>query len=169
MRSILCLTALAIVVLTAAGPAQEAKKVTRAMYMVTGLHCPPCAPTVEESLKKVKGVKSVKVDYQSKNAAIEFEESAISAQEIALAMSATPHLMGKELHYGGALLLKASGLNDEAAGKKASAALSKIEGVARVEILPKQEAVAIHFTGKGTTTGTQLLNALESAGFKAAY
>src|SRR5260370_33985365 len=120
------------------------------------------------SLKKTMGVKSIKADFKSKSATIEFEENAISAQEVANAMFVTPHMMGKDMQYGGIFLLSVAGVNDEAGGKKATAALSKIEGVAKVTLYPRQQAGGIQFTGKRKATSKQLIEALAAAGLTGA-
>ena len=50
-------------------PAQaESPKATSATFMITGLHCPACVKTIEGSLGKVQGVRSIKVDWDAKNA-----------------------------------------------------------------------------------------------------
>ena len=41
---------------------------TKATFVISGLHCPPCTGTVQNSLARVKGVKSVAVDWNTKNA-----------------------------------------------------------------------------------------------------
>ena len=61
---------------------------TKATYSITGLHCPPCAATVEKSLRGVKGIRSAKVDWSTKTARVEFDEQAVSAQQIATAFTA---------------------------------------------------------------------------------
>jgi copper chaperone CopZ len=165
MKSLLCFAALGILALVANGQAPE-PKITRAMYMVTGLHCAPCVTTVEGSLKKIKGVKSIKGDFKNKSATIEFDESVISAQEVARAMSVTPHMMGKGMQYSGILLLSVPGTKDQTTGKKAEATLTKIAGVSRVTLYPQQQAVGIQFTNTGTVTTKQLIEALETAGLK---
>jgi copper chaperone CopZ len=113
-------------------------------------------------------MKSIKVNFKGKYAKAEFDESVISAQEVARAMAVTPHMMGKDMQYGGILLLSVAGVNDEATGKKVTTALSKVEGVAKVTLYSKQQAVGIQFTGKGKVTSKQLIEALEAAGLKGA-
>jgi copper chaperone CopZ len=108
------------------------------------------------------------VDFKGEYATIKFDENVISAQEAARAMSVTPHMMGRGMQYGGTLLLGVAGFKDEATGKKAKAALSKVEGVEKVKLYPQQEAVGIEFTGKGKATTKQLIEALEAAGLKGA-
>lgn len=106
------------------------------------------------------------MDFNGKYATTEFDESVISAQEVGRAMAVTPHMMGRNMRYGGMLLLSIAGFKDEATGKKATAALSKVEGVAKVKLYPQQEAAGIEFTGKGKVTSKQLIEALEAAGLK---
>lgn len=104
------------------------------------------------------------MDFPTKKANIKFDEKIVSAQEVARAMSYTPHMMGPNMQYGGMLVLSVEGLKNKANGKKASAALSKVKGVGKVIVDPRQEAVGIQFTGKGKVTSKQLLDALEKAG-----
>jgi hypothetical protein len=107
------------------------------------------------------------VNFQDKDATVAFNEKVISAQEVARAMSTTPHMMGRNMQYGGILLLSVRGVKDEATAKKAKAALSKVEGVNKVTLYPQQDAVGIEFTGKGKVTSKQLIEALDVAGLKA--
>jgi copper chaperone CopZ len=123
---------------------------------------------LEGSLARTKGVDSIKVEFKGKYATIEFQEGAISAQQIARAMSATPHMMGRDMQYGGLLVLSVAGVDDKATGMKATAALGKVEGVARVTLYPEQGAVGIEFSDRGKLTTRQLIEALEEAGLKGA-
>ena len=106
------------------------------------------------------------MDFKNKNASVEFDESVISAQEVARALSDTPHMMGANMHYGGSLLLKVAGVKDDDTAKKAKEALAKVEGVTKVTTQSQQEAVAVEFGGKGKVTTKQLTEALEKAGLK---
>src|SRR5262245_3500641 len=78
---------------------------TKATFLVTGLHCPPCTSTVQGSLSRVKGVQSVSVDWNTKNAKVVFDESVLPAQALAAAIEGTPHMMGGGMRYGGWLAL----------------------------------------------------------------
>lgn len=99
-------------------------------------------------------------------ATITFDENAISAQEVANAMSGTAHMMGKGMQYGGVLVLSVRGVGEGPTATKATQALNKVEGVAKVLLYPRQQAVGIQFTGKGKVTSKQLLDALAAAGLK---
>lgn len=106
------------------------------------------------------------MDFKTKSAAVEFDERVISAQELAGAAAVTPHMMGRDMQYGGILLLHVNGLKDEATGKKAMVALTKVAGVAKVTPYSKHQAVGVQFGGKGKVTTKQLIDALNAAGLK---
>lgn len=173
MRSLLCVvTTLGIAALVTNGYAQDsktqpAKGDTKAMFWVPNQHCPDCAVALEMSLKKVSGVKAATVNFPTKWATLEFDEGVISAQEISHAMFQAPHAMGKDMKYGGFLLLSLPDAKDKATQKKATSTLEKVEGVAKAVYYPQTKFVAIQFADKGKVTSTQLLKVLEDAGFKA--
>ena len=171
MKSLLGIATLGIMAFVANSYGQDSKKespkITTAMFWVPNQHCPDCASTLEGSLKKVSGIKAATVSFPTKWATIEFDESVISAQEISRAMFQAPHAMGKDMKYGGFLLLSLSDAKDTATIKKATSALEKVEGVAKAAYYSQTKFVAIQFADKGKVTSTQLLKALEDAGLKA--
>ena len=140
---------------------------TKATYLITGLHCPPCTRTVEAAVGGIKGVKSVKVDWRTKIAKVEFEEAIVPAQQLADLIAATPHMMGGEMVYDGWLALQVPDLKDEAATKTVLETLRKVAGVKQVAAYPAQKSVGIQFLRKGKATTKSLIDALEKAGFKA--
>ena len=142
-------------------------KPTKATYLVTGLHCPPCTKTVEGSLAKTKGVKSVSVDWRTKNAKIEFDESVLSAQVLAQKIAGTPHMMGRGMQYGGWLALKVPSVKDDASGKAVKDALAKTEGISQVAVYPAQHSVGIQFSAKGKMTSQEVIDLLAKAGIDA--
>jgi copper chaperone CopZ len=139
----------------------------RANFLITGLHCPPCTSTVEESLRKAKGVRSIKVNWKTKNAVVEFDESLIPAQKVAARIAATPHMMGGDMKYGGWLALKVDGVDKIETAAKAKKVLEGVKGVAKVAVYPKNESVGVAFGAEGSVTMHELLAALEAAGLKA--
>jgi len=136
-------------------------------FVLQGLHCPPCTKTVETALKRTKGVESVKVDWSSKNARISFDENVISAQQLAQTIAATPHMMGRGMHYQASLALKVPQLKDDAAAEKTKAALAEIPGVAAVYAYPQHQSMAVQFQATGKLTTADLIAALKKAGFEA--
>lgn len=148
---------------TVATPAPAVK----ATFLITGLHCPPCTSTVEKSLKSVKGVKSVKVEWATKNAKVEFDEQQIAAQQIAARIASTGHMMGGTMKYAGWLALKVPDVTADGNADKAKSALMKVKGVSAVSVYPQQKSVGVEFTAKGEATSVQLIEALKEAGLEA--
>lgn len=154
---------------TAADPpsSQNAEQPTKATYLITGLHCPPCTKTVESSLKRVRGIKSVKVDWKTKNAQVEFDESAVPAQTLAHLIAETPHMMGGDMEYAGWLALKTPEVKDAKLAEQAKSTLSQIRGVKKVAVYPKQGSIGVQFGGQGKVTTQELIDALQDAGLEA--
>jgi copper chaperone CopZ len=144
--------------------AAEPPSATKATYSITGLHCPPCTRTVESSLKRVKGVKTAKVDWNTKTAKVEFDESVLPAAQVAQWIATTPHMMGGNMHYTGWLSMKVPELKDEASAAKVKSALESQKGVKRVVVYPVQHAVNIEFAADGKVTTQQLIDAVKEAG-----
>lgn len=149
------------------GRAAIASEPTTATYLVTGLHCTACTKTVETSLRNVKGIRSVKVDWKSKKVRLKFDEAVVPAQKVAQLIANTPHMMGGDMEYGGSLALKVPDLKDGASGKQVEGVLGKLSGVSGVVAYPKQHSVRIEFGAKGDLTSHQLIDALGNAGIKA--
>lgn len=138
---------------------------TEATFLITGLHCPPCTTTIERSLSKEKGLQSISVDWKTKKARAAFDESKLSAQEVANLIAKTPHMMGKKLHYAGSLALKVEELHDKASGDKVTELLTTLQGVKRVVPYPKERVVSVEFSNKGRVTDRELIETLSRAGF----
>lgn len=139
----------------------------KATFLITGLHCPPCTTTVEQSLKSIKGVKSAKVDWTTKNAKVEFDEQQIDAQQLAGRISSTAHMMGGNMRYGGWLAVKVPDIGGEGNADKAKAALSNVKGVSTVAVYLPQKSVGVAFAAEGKVTSVQLVDALKATGLEA--
>ncbi len=137
-------------------------------FLIQGLHCPPCTRTVEASLKRTKGVQDATVEWSSKNAWITFDDSVVSAQQIAQTIATTSHMMGRGMRYQASLALKVPSLADVATGETAKSALSKVPGVTQVYVYLPQKSVAVDFSSAGKVTTQQLIEALNQAGIEAA-
>jgi len=148
--------------------AQEpAKPPTKATFLMMGLHCPPCTGTVQNGLSRVKGVKSVSVDWNTKKAVVQFDEAILPAQALAAAIDGTPHMMGGGMRYAGWLALKVPSITDDASGQKVKEALGKVEGVKSVAVYPAQHSAAILFAGKGAASSQQVIETLSKEGIEA--
>ncbi len=148
--------------------AQEpANTPTKATFLMMGLHCPPCTGTVQNGLSRVKGVKSVAVDWNTKKAVIQFDEAVLPAQALAAAIDGTPHMMGRGMRYAGWLALKVPSITDDASGQKVKDVLGKLEGVKGVAVYPVQHSSAVLFAGTGTVSTQQVIDALAKEGIEA--
>jgi mercuric ion binding protein len=149
------------------GAQEAAKPPTKATFLMMGLHCPPCTGTVQTGLSRVKGVKSVAVDWNTKKAVVSFDETVLPAQALAAAIDGTPHMMGGGMRYAGWLALKVPSITDDASGQKVKDVLGKLEGVKSVAVYPAQHSSAILFAGKGTVSSQQVIDALAKEGIEA--
>ncbi len=140
---------------------------TTATFMVSGLHCPPCAGVVQSPLAKAKGVQSAKVDYASKLVRIKFDESQTSASQIADIVARTPHMMGGGMRYGGSLVLSVPTIGDKESGKVASDALSKLTGVAKANVFPGNHTLTVQFQAGAKVTSAEVIDALAKVGIEA--
>ena len=140
---------------------------TRATFLITGLHCPPCTRTVESSLARINGVRSAKVDWQTKTAQIEFNEKVLPAQTLAQRIAATPHMMGAGMQYGGWLALKVPDVKNDASAAKAKKVLGELKGVKQVVAYAKQQSIGVQFAESGKLSTRDLIDALDKADLKA--
>lgn len=146
---------------------EPAKAPTKATFLITGLHCPPCTATVQGGLSRVKGVKSLSVNWNTKKAIVELDESVAPAQALAAAIEGMPHMMGGGMRYAGWLALSVPTLTDEASGQKVKETLAKVVGIKTVAVYPLQHSAAVLFSGKGSVSSQQVLDALSKEGIEA--
>ena len=148
-------------------PALDASR--KALFMATRRNAATNSVVLKSprSLSKIKGVRSAKVNWQSKNAKLEFDESLISAQEITLAINKTPHMMGSGQRYGGWLALKVPSVKDNESAKRVKEIAGKIPGVKQVAAYPAQNSIGIQFDNEGKVTSDDVIKALEKAEIKA--
>jgi len=147
---------------------EQESELVKLTFLITGLHCPPCAQTVEESLRSIKGVKSANVDWKTKNARIEFNDHTISAQQLSGKIATTAHMMGGDMKYRVWVALAVADIKDtdDAAWSGLKEALSKVEGVKQVVVYKAKAGVGIRFDLKGELTSVKLIAAMADAGFK---
>lgn len=162
--SVVAVSSLGATVVSADQPTTDSS--VRHTFLIQGLHCPPCVRTVETSLGKTKGVHEIKVDWSSKNAKITFDERLISAQQVAQAIAHTPHMMGRNMRYEASLALKVSGLKEDQA-EQVKTVLGRVPGVVASYVYLQQQAVGVRFQNAGKLTSTELITALNTAGFTA--
>ncbi len=142
--------------------------IVKARLLITGLHCKPCTKTVEGSLLKIKGVKSANVDWDTKNAIVEFDEKEMPLQKLLQRIVDTPHMMGGNSKYGAWLALKVDDSNkkDDAWWGKLKQSISKLEGVKQVTLYKAQSSIGVQLEPKGEITSQKLISKMTETGFK---
>lgn len=55
---------------------------TKKILDISGMHCGSCAKIIESTLEDIEGVNSISVNYDSKKAFLEFDESKINMDQI---------------------------------------------------------------------------------------
>jgi len=63
-------------------PEPEPAKLTQVSLIVDGMTCPACAKSIEDKLRKLRGVQNVVVSYQQSRAEIEFDTNTIGLLEL---------------------------------------------------------------------------------------
>ena len=171
MNQIRSATFLFVGLLFAASPVlradEKAPPAVKASFQIAGLHCAPCTATVERSLKSLKGVKNIKVDWATKIAKVEFDEHDVVAQKVASRIASTAHMMGGNMHYAGTLSIQVPKLATGETADKAKKVLSELKGVSKVVLDLNAKTVSVAFSTDGDVSTVQLLGALKDAGIEA--
>ena len=97
---------------------------------------------------------------------MQFDETVISAPQVADAVARTPHMMGAGMKYSGTLALSAPAI-DKDKGISAREALEKLPGVAKVNVFPATHTLTVQFKDNAKLTSADLINALDQIGLKA--
>ncbi len=153
---------------TGNNPKDDTQSTFKAKLLITGLHCKPCTKTVEGSLLKIKGVKSAKVDWDTKNAIVEFDEKEMPLQKLLQRIVDTPHMMGGTLKYGAWIALKVDEADkkDDAWWESLKKSIGKLEGVKQVTIYKAQSSIGVQLEPKGEITSKELIAKMTETGFK---
>lgn len=61
--------------------------VQKKKYDIEGMHCGACATSIQMYLSNTEGIKSVTVDYNTKKAEIEFDDTVINDGDISKAVN----------------------------------------------------------------------------------
>ncbi|MBU0963176.1 MAG: heavy metal translocating P-type ATPase [Nanoarchaeota archaeon] len=127
---------------------------------VSGMHCASCVQTIEKSLKKIKGVKNVNVNFASEKAYIEHDEN-VKKEEIEKTIKNSGYSIARELII---LKLKVIGMDNPHCVGIVGSALEKLKGVKEKELLMNEKAT-IKFD-PSITTKESIQKIIEDVGYK---
>ena len=128
---------------------------------IEGMHCASCVARVENSVSKVDGVISVKVDLASAQATIQYGPSDIKLQDIADAVSEAGYKAVEAK-----VALNVEGMHCQSCEKRTASALKDVEGVLDAEVSAKTGQAEVRFS-IGAVDTADLIRAVETAGYKA--
>jgi len=109
---------------------------------ITGMHCASCAVTIEESLKKVKGVSKAVVNFATEKAYVEYDLSKTSTKDLEKAIQKAGYDVLKEEIPGQLQLLqlKVIGMDNPHCLGTVDAALKTVKGIVSKELFVNERA-----------------------------
>jgi Cu+-exporting ATPase len=123
-------------------PAQEApsKGKEKVSIPVTGMTCVSCAKTIENSMKKVKGISEANINFAAEKAYVEYDPKLAKKEDFEKAIEDAGYHVAKEARKEGNLKLKVVGMDNPHCVGIVGSALDKLEGVESKELLVTEKA-----------------------------
>lgn len=128
---------------------------------VVGLHCISCVNTIEQEIKKLPGIKLVKVNYTTETAHIEFKSGEVTTAHIINAIKNAGYKTGQAT-----LKLGIQGMYCGSCVTKIENALDNQSGVLSSSVDLGTETAIINYI-PGTVDISKIKNEIEKLGFKA--
>ncbi len=140
--------------------ALQEKQLQTVAIKVSGLHCEGCVEPVEKGLRQIKGVQSAKLEFKTGVAVVRYDEAQVALSQIIHALPKIPHAMGprSKMKYEGRLLLTLA----KGDPKKIAQALSKVNGVAKVQT--ERNTLLVTFKSDVVVRYAQIEQAVKQAG-----
>ncbi len=140
--------------------APQQKQVQTVAIKVSGLHCEGCVEPVEKGLLQLKGVQSAKLEFKTGVAVVRYDEAQVALSQIIHALPKVPHAMGprSKMKYEGRLLLTLA----KGDPKKVAQALSKVNGVAKVQT--ERDTLLVTFKPDAAVRYAQIEQVVKRAG-----
>ncbi len=118
------------------------KNMKKIALVISGMHCVSCARTIEDRLKKLKGITKVNVNFASEKAYIEHDDN-INEEVIEKEIEKTGYKIIKEVigkEETGVLRLKVIGMDNPHCIGIINSALSKLRGIDEKELFTTEKA-----------------------------
>jgi len=127
---------------------------------VIGLHCISCVITIEDEIKKLPGIKEVKVNYTTENAHVEFNPEEVKTGQLINAIKTAGYKAGQAT-----LKLGVNGMHDGSCVTEIENALDKQNGVLSSSIDLGTETAIINYI-PGAVNISKIKNEIEKLGYK---
>ncbi|MEW6456701.1 MAG: heavy metal translocating P-type ATPase [Acidobacteriota bacterium] len=138
-------------------------KIEKTSISISGMHCASCAITIENSLKKVKGVLDARVNFASEKAFIEFNPETTELSQLENAIEITGYKVIKEEKKKEILNLKIIGMDNLHCLGTVKGVLDNLDGIISKELFINEKAKIIYDPNKISIT--KIKNAIKSAGY----
>ncbi len=129
-------------------------------FTIGGMHCASCAVNIENSLKKVNGVKSANVNYATKKAVIECEDTADISQFEEVVKKKGYQVIKDEAR------LHVEGMMSDHCANIVKNSLEKLDGVFEAKTNFSSQTAIIYYDSSKLNV-SQLIKAVDKAGYKA--
>jgi len=107
---------------------------------ITGMTCVSCAKTIENSLKKVKGVSKANINFAAEKAYIEYNPNLVKEEKLEEAIKDVGYDIIKKKEEANVLKLKVIGMDNPHCIGIIGSALDKLRGVTSKELLVTEKA-----------------------------
>lgn len=77
-------------------PASGAKDIATSTFLISGMHCQPCADAIKTALSKEKGVEKAEVQFSEKKALVSYHTSEVTPDQIIATVKAAGYDSKKE-------------------------------------------------------------------------
>ena len=128
---------------------------------ISGMHCASCANTIENVIKKGKGIISASVNYASEKASVEYDNSKINEQEIKKLINSTGYNVSEQ----DILNLKIIGMNSPHCVSIVENALSNTKGIIKADLSFGTEKATIKFNS-ALIRQSDIKKIIKSAGYE---
>lgn len=161
----------------------ETPPLSRALIAIEGMTCSSCVQNIESNISKVRGVTSIKVSLQDKNAEVAFEQAIVTPQRLVDAIeelgfeaklskesSPSSSLVGNGQNAGNlkACYIGIDGMTCKSCVSLIESVVGELEGVVSISVsLPCKEAT-LEFND-AFTTPQAVSSTIEGMGFVVAY
>lgn len=139
------------------------QKIEKISIAIGGMHCSSCALTIENSLKKIKGVLDASINFASEKAFVEFNPEIVEISQLERAIEITGYKVIKEEKKKEILNLKIIGMDNPHCLQTVKGVLDNTDGIISKELFINERAKIIYDPAKINIA--RIKDAIKSAGY----
>lgn len=139
-------------------------------FGISGMHCASCATNIENTLRKLKGIKSANVNFATSKATIEYDETKIKESNFSdeiKKLGYSANVQGQaEILQKGKMILQIIGMGSQHCANIIQNALEKLKGIKKVQLNFNLEKADIEYDHK-ILDFQKIKSAIVAAGYDA--